>query len=67
MIKQLLNILPQTGTIQWIGLRPGKGQDIVETEVVNANTQTGLEGDRYNGNRRRLIMKDERQKTEDTR
>ncbi|HHO58647.1 MAG TPA: MOSC domain-containing protein [Thiotrichales bacterium] len=40
--------LPQTGSVEWIGIRPGKRQAIRECESVYIN-ETGLEGDRYNG------------------
>jgi MOSC domain-containing protein YiiM len=47
-MKELLATMPQTGTIEWIGLRPGRREPInVVLEAVVG--QQGLEGDRFNG------------------
>ena len=47
-MKELLATMPQTGTIEWIGLRPGRREPIqVVQEAVVGNQ--GLEEDRFNG------------------
>lgn len=46
-LKELLNTLPQTGAVEWIGLRPGRDEAIVECESVDADEEGGLAGDRY--------------------
>lgn len=47
-MKQIRETMPQTGTVEWIGLRSSKRGPIhvVEEAVVN---EKGLEGDRYDG------------------
>lgn len=49
MMKDLFNTLPQTGTVQWIGLRPEREAEVIEVEYVHADRNKGLEGDRYSG------------------
>ena len=48
-MKQLLNTLPQTGKVEWIGLRPAKRVDMQVVESVEVTTENGLVGDRYSG------------------
>ena len=48
-MQTLLATLPQTGHVQWIGLRPAKRADIKVVEQVMAETESGLVGDRYAG------------------
>ena len=48
-IQTLLNTLPQTGTVSWIGLRPQRRAIINVVEQVEAFKDTGLIGDRYAG------------------
>ncbi len=48
-IESLLNTLPQTGKVQWIGLRPARRAAINVVNSVAASTEFGLEGDRYSG------------------
>ena len=45
----LLNTLPQTGRVEWIGLRPEKGSVLKSVQEAVADTESGLEGDHYNG------------------
>ncbi len=49
-MKELFDIMPQTGTVEWIGLRPGKKADLIEVENANVKLSKGLEGDHYSGN-----------------
>lgn len=47
-VKQLIQNLPQQGTVEWIGVRSGKRQPltVVETVIV---LKHGLDGDHYAG------------------
>jgi MOSC domain-containing protein YiiM len=47
--QELLNSLPQTGTVAWIGIRPKKGADLSPTDSVSVTLEAGLEGDHYSG------------------
>ena len=49
MMARLLNSLPQTGTVVWIGVRPARRAELVPVETVRAETESGLEGDYYQG------------------
>jgi len=48
-IKILLDTLPQVGRVEWIGVRPGRGEPMVAVEGVGVSPEGGLEGDRYDG------------------
>lgn len=48
-LQQLLDTLPQTGRVEWIGLRPTRRAKLNIVEQVFAHQDTGLEGDRYSG------------------
>lgn len=48
-MAELLNCVPQTGELTWIGLRPTRGADMVEPEYARADAEKGLQGDRYSG------------------
>lgn len=48
-MQKLLNTLPQIGKVEWIGLRAERRKDLNVVSEVEANTETGLVGDRYNG------------------
>jgi len=48
-LQQLIQTLPQQGTVEWIGLRPGKKQPMQVVERAIAIKDKGLEGDHYNG------------------
>lgn len=47
-MKVLLATMPQTGTVQWIGLRPGRREAMNVVEQAIAGDQ-GLVGDRFDG------------------
>ncbi len=49
MMARLLNSLPQTGTVVWIGVRPARRAELVPVASVCAETESGLEGDHYQG------------------
>ena len=48
-IQELLNTIPQTGEVKWIGIRPGRKEPIKELNQVRALVGQGLEGDRFSG------------------
>jgi MOSC domain-containing protein YiiM len=48
-MKEMLATMPQVGCVQWIGLRPGRGEPVVVVEQAEATLSSGLEGDRFSG------------------
>ncbi len=52
-MKALLNILPQVGKIEWIGLRSKKRGAIETVNEVVVDEMTGLAGDHYIGKSRK--------------
>jgi len=48
-LKQLLDTLPQQGTVVWIGVRPERKAPMHSLDSVSASPDTGLSGDRYSG------------------
>ncbi len=48
-IKKLLLTLPQRGRVKWIGVRPARGEKIVELPHVELLVDVGLDGDRFSG------------------
>ena len=48
-LQVLLNRLPQVGQVQWIGVRPSRGESMNELEAVQIDLDKGLEGDRFSG------------------
>jgi MOSC domain-containing protein YiiM len=47
---KLMAILPQRGTVRWIGLRPARRVTPVSVQAVEALIGKGLVGDRFSGN-----------------
>ena len=47
--------MPQIGTLQWIGLRPGKKEPLQSVHSAEVNTKNGLAGDRYKSAGKRMI------------
>ncbi len=45
----LIQHFPRTGKLVWIGLRTGHKQPMLDASRVMAQTDSGLEGDRYQG------------------
>jgi MOSC domain-containing protein YiiM len=61
-IKDLQKHVPQTGTINWIGIRPEKRAPLIEKEEVVAVVDEGLEGDHFHktgGNRQVTLIQAE--------
>lgn len=54
-IADLLNCFPVSGELVWIGLRPGRGLDVVSVEAAVAEAESGLVGDRYRGRGKRQV------------
>lgn len=48
-IHLLLDTLPQIGRVEWIGVRPARGEPMVELKTVRLLPNQGLEGDRFKG------------------
>ena len=47
-MSEILKTMPQTGTVQWIGVRPARRKPLNVVQVVEIGDQ-GLEGDRFSG------------------
>ncbi len=47
-LKELLKTMPQTGVVEWIGVRPARQEPLVVVEEVEVGDQ-GLVGDRFAG------------------
>ncbi len=50
-LQVLFDTLPQTGCVEWIGLRPARDEAMVAVTRVHATPDNGLEGDRYQNRR----------------
>lgn len=48
-LTDLLEILPQVGRVEWIGVRPSRGEPMISLGHVQIDVGTGLEGDRFSG------------------
>jgi MOSC domain-containing protein YiiM len=48
-LQVLLDTLPQVGRIEWIGVRPARGEPMNALEAVQIGVDKGLEGDRFAG------------------
>lgn len=46
-MKELMAILPQTGKVEWIGIRPIKRGAVEVVESVSIDEKNGIEGDHY--------------------
>jgi len=46
-MKELLNIIPQKGKVEWIGIRPVKRGPVKHVEEIKITAETGIEGDHY--------------------
>jgi MOSC domain-containing protein YiiM len=49
ILGQLIHTMPQTGTLTWIGIRPGRRERLRELDQVEALTDRHLAGDHYAG------------------
>lgn len=48
-LGKLMATLPRPGRVEWIGVRPARGQAVEATDAVIAVAGGGLQGDRYAG------------------
>lgn len=48
-LQELLDTLPQEGRVDWIGIRPGRGEPMLVVDEVYIGLEDGLAGDRYGG------------------
>jgi MOSC domain-containing protein YiiM len=48
-LGRLMAPLPRNGRVDWIGVRPGRDEPVIERDEVIAETGAGLVGDRYAG------------------
>ncbi len=48
-MKQLLETMPQVGTVRWLGIRPVKREPLEQVDSVTADEQQGLVGDYFSG------------------
>lgn len=57
-LEELMETLPQTGRIEWIGLRPARDEPVVVVDNVEASVDGGLAGDRYSkaGGKRQVTL-----------
>jgi MOSC domain-containing protein YiiM len=46
-LGELMSTLPQRGTVEWIGVRPGRREALDALDSVEVTAQEGLAGDRY--------------------
>ena len=49
VIQQLMHTMPQTGVVEWIGLRPERKASLNRVSSAVANPKNGLTGDHFNG------------------
>ena len=49
VLKELLDLIPQTGKLEWIGIRPGKKQALIQLKSVRIEQSSGLQGDHFRG------------------
>ena len=48
-LARLFAQFPRAGRVEWMGVRPARGEAMVETDSVQAKAGRGLVGDRYTG------------------
>ncbi|MDG2012693.1 MAG: MOSC domain-containing protein [Pirellulaceae bacterium] len=48
-VREIQIQFPRQGRLEWIGLRPTRGQDVRSTEAVMLTPEDGLIGDRFDG------------------
>jgi MOSC domain-containing protein YiiM len=57
-----MHVLPQAGSVEWIGVRPGRRRSLESLSSVRAQAETGLAGDHYlrtGGNRQVTLIQAE--------
>ncbi|MEO8548779.1 MAG: MOSC domain-containing protein [Kofleriaceae bacterium] len=54
-LAERLKIVPQIGTVSWLGVRPGRGEPMIERTEVEAIADRGIAGDRYRASGTRQV------------
>jgi MOSC domain-containing protein YiiM len=56
-----LKIVPQVGTVTWLGVRPARGAPMLVRDEIELVADRGVAGDRYasNGNRQVTLIQEE--------
>ena len=54
-LQDLFDTLPQTGRVEWIGVRPARHAPITVLTEIAALQDSGLQGDRYAGSGKRQV------------
>jgi MOSC domain-containing protein YiiM len=54
-LVERLKIVPQIGTVAWIGVRPARGEPMISLSEVEAIADRGLVGDRYKASGTRQV------------
>lgn len=49
LLEELLDTIPQCGSVEWIGVRPGRREPMQSVDEVWVSPDSGLSGDRYKG------------------
>ena len=57
-LRELMDVLPQAGTLEWIGVRPGRRAELTSLTEVLAEADRGLAGDHYSkhGGKRQVTL-----------
>lgn len=57
-LAELMEVLPQQGSVEWVGVRPAKDVPMETPQSVAASAGSGLEGDRFRGrkNKREVTL-----------
>ncbi|SHG96637.1 MOSC domain-containing protein [Ferrimonas marina] len=55
-LERLYRTLPQTGQLQWIGIRSERGEPMTAVKQVNVTAAQGLEGDRCQRGKRQVTL-----------
>lgn len=61
-LQELIDNLPQHGTVEWIGIRPARKGPLTVVESIDASADHGLAGDHYakaSGNRQVTLIQAE--------
>jgi len=54
-LTDLLSTLPQTGRVEWLGVRPARYAPVIQQQTIQAEAATGLLGDRYQSSGKRQV------------
>ncbi len=48
-LRELMDVFPRSGVVEWIGVRPGRGEPMRKQAALSAYPRGGITGDRYDG------------------